>query len=321
LTESDKRGDGNCYVYSIGEAMGLFYGQEDKGVSSCLRQKVSEVLKEGSRLGEGNVPEGPYRVMIREKATTPSEVRILQRSEQEWVDHWILKRCGRDYGWADTWLVPLATSSLLGKSILMLFSDSRETGSVSQFTNPDGVVKPVGWEKLCEMFPPGSAARSNLLIIMYNGNLSSTGDHFSGTRSLHGPRRGVGPRLVGGMTYVGWSIRQGATWAVRALEEIIEGAIVYPNRGEDQAEGDSATSDSEWGGGMEADMSRVDTHPPGPADEDFCWSTMGGAGLDRRKAIKKKLALKKAKEEKEKAMLGGNKKRVIHRTYREVPAR
>jgi hypothetical protein len=137
LTESVKKGDGNCYFYSIGEAMGLFYGQKNKAVSTELRKKVSEVLKEGSRFGGRGEPEGVYRGMIKGKATKPSEVRMLQRSEQEWVDHWIWKRCGRNYGWADTWLVPLATSYMLGKSsILMLFADSREAGSVSLLTNP-----------------------------------------------------------------------------------------------------------------------------------------------------------------------------------------
>jgi hypothetical protein len=123
LAELIKKGDGNCYFYNIGEAMGLLYGQENTDVSTKLRKEVSEVLKEGSRLGGRGEPDGIYRDTIQGKATEPSEVCMLQKSEQEWVDHWIWKRCERNRGWADTWVVPLATSSLLGKSILVFFAD------------------------------------------------------------------------------------------------------------------------------------------------------------------------------------------------------
>jgi hypothetical protein len=194
----------------------------------------------------------------------------------------------------------------------MLFADSREAGSVSLLTNPEGVVRPVVWGTLCEMVPPGSAARGNLLIIMYNGNLSRTWDHFSSTRPLCGSRGGIGSRLVRGLTYVGWSIRQGAAWAARALRGVIESmdedAIVYPGREDSIGEGkdgqpgglaeeDSATSDSDWGGGMEAGVSHMEVHPAGPADEDVCWSTMGGASRVRAmKDLAKAEARAEAKE-------------------------
>jgi hypothetical protein len=77
LAESTKRGDGNCYFYNIGEAMGLFYGYEDERFSIGLRKRVSEVLTKGSRLGEKGEPDGMYRDMTKGKATEPWEVHML----------------------------------------------------------------------------------------------------------------------------------------------------------------------------------------------------------------------------------------------------
>jgi hypothetical protein len=67
------------------------------------------------------------------------------------------------------------------------------------------------------MFPPGSTTRANLLVSMYNGNLSRTGGHFSNTRLLYGPGGGISRRIVDGLAYAECSIGQGAAWVVKAL--------------------------------------------------------------------------------------------------------
>jgi hypothetical protein len=98
LVESVKRGDGNCFFYSIGEALGLFHGLENLGVRTKLRKEVTSVLVEGSGPEEWGSIEGPYREMIKGKATEAADLEILQRSEQEWVSHWIWKRCTMEGG-------------------------------------------------------------------------------------------------------------------------------------------------------------------------------------------------------------------------------
>ncbi len=172
--------------------------------------------------------------MIIGKATEAAELEMLLRSEQEWVDHWICKRCTMDRGWADTWVVPIATSRLLQRSILMLGADYGRKGSASTLSSPDGVLRTVTWGVVNDLFPPGSIARSRLLVITYNGNMRSVGNHFNSTVPRMGLGGESGRRIMDKLLCFEWSVMRGVSWAAAAIErfaaKIEANTIVYPCR-------------------------------------------------------------------------------------------
>jgi hypothetical protein len=93
----------------------------------------------------------------------------------------------------------------------MLCSDSQRAGSVSSLSTPEGVLSSVPWERVNEMFPPGSTARSRLLVITYNGSMRSVGNHFNNTVSRTGFGGNTGRRIMENLRYFEWNIIPGAS--------------------------------------------------------------------------------------------------------------
>jgi hypothetical protein len=212
---SQKCGNGNCFFLSAAESVGLMRGFNNQSASNQLRREVGATIRENIHKFFNDITQmpprnGPHHAMDASMIAQMKDASGPFGNSQgvnNWVDYWIKQNIETDKEYTDDAVGGMGVAMRFNSHVVIIYSDIREQiftkvdGVQAYSTNSSGVrvplftwggfvngsnitlISPNGdrrcmpFARLCTLFPPGPK-RNDLKVLLYNGNLSLSGDHF-----------------------------------------------------------------------------------------------------------------------------------------------
>jgi len=191
-----KSPDGNCFYYSLGEALDLFEGYANLAVSQNLRvqlattmnnnqeQFMRDVLSARANWGGGGfveVGEGDWRQV---SAPSKADLAIRALGDSEFFEFWVKEKVFTDGKWAGDDIGSMATSLCFMKDVVIFYAER----GVSMLCTPGADYRYVLWEDLCALYPT-QTRRDAVIVILYDGHHRRRGVHFEHARKIPEARR------------------------------------------------------------------------------------------------------------------------------------
>ena len=213
---SAKRGNGNCFMLSASEAVGLMPPSFDNQLASNeMRKNLGRTIRENLPTFLNDLVEMPPRPDDAHRAMDASMIAQMidpsgnrdTRGENRYMDYWIRNNIENDQAWTDNQVGGMALAMRYNCHVVIMYLDVREKiptmengqqkyrwdnrnvrhpvftwggflrGSNMMLIHPNGHRQFMPFDRLCSKFPTGPE-RNALKVLFYNGNMGDPGNHF-----------------------------------------------------------------------------------------------------------------------------------------------